>query len=496
MKYKLLLLKLFVGLSLQGQSLLIDTQFADEGLFALPGYSFADLKRDSAGGIYAQHYSVTVNPTIRKISLLKIKPNGTIDSLFGYNGSLMNVYDSISSFIFKGDKLLFLHCNQNLYHLYTFNLTTNTVTDSVNISSIYNSNIIYEPTIINAQNNDVLIQFKFSLGSPNNLQGDASVKLTNGLHDVNFGTNGILNIYTQFDSVSLTNAVMDNEKSIYYYGVQIDNSLHKGIIIKVDSLGQIVQSFGQNGLYQIPQLNSINYNITNLKTDLFNNIFSVGYYTAQGNSGTFIHKIASNGNPINTFSNNSFYSISFIPGVEYHDIHDMAFLPNGKIIFCGTYGDLVTQNASPFIKELDSLGIDNNIFNTNIQGIDTVSENINHLTIVGNDVYAQNWFIPNSQIHHRIIKLNYDATYTSVDNTPVDDVVRLFPNPTANSITIDAKQPIQSIQIINTLGQICYAATLNTTFATIDVSQLPKGVYFALMVINNLPYTQKLIVTY
>lgn len=86
--------------------------------------------------------------------------------------------------------------------------------------------------------------------------------------------------------------------------------------------------------------------------------------------------------------------------------------------------------------------------------------------------------------------------FTNVEETANNEkTISIFPNPSNTLINIYAQSKITSMQIINTLGQICYATTLNATPATVDISQLPKGVYFARMVINNLPYTQKIIIT-
>ena len=71
----------------------------------------------------------------------------------------------------------------------------------------------------------------------------------------------------------------------------------------------------------------------------------------------------------------------------------------------------------------------------------------------------------------------------AITNFEFDTYFNLFPNPSKNSLNIEAKQAIvvQSISIYNTLGQLVQTATSKQEFdksITIDVSQLKTGTYF------------------
>jgi hypothetical protein len=55
----------------------------------------------------------------------------------------------------------------------------------------------------------------------------------------------------------------------------------------------------------------------------------------------------------------------------------------------------------------------------------------------------------------------------------------LYPNPTKSIINIKSNEVIYSATIVNMLGQIVYSKLYNTFFATLDLSHLPNGVYFA-----------------
>jgi hypothetical protein len=69
---------------------------------------------------------------------------------------------------------------------------------------------------------------------------------------------------------------------------------------------------------------------------------------------------------------------------------------------------------------------------------------------------------------------------TAVDvkeNKSMDDQIRLYPNPSADFITVQSSSELKTIRIYDFLGQEVITLTNNIQLVKIDVSQLPKGVY-------------------
>ncbi len=66
---------------------------------------------------------------------------------------------------------------------------------------------------------------------------------------------------------------------------------------------------------------------------------------------------------------------------------------------------------------------------------------------------------------------------SSLDEINVDNRVEVYPNPSSKEININSQFIINSIEILNSLGQRVYKEKINTTNKTIDISALNKGIY-------------------
>jgi hypothetical protein len=71
--------------------------------------------------------------------------------------------------------------------------------------------------------------------------------------------------------------------------------------------------------------------------------------------------------------------------------------------------------------------------------------------------------------------------------------VRLYPNPTSTSLTIEAKDAIESIAIYNVLGQEVMSKNPMSNSMTMDVSNLQNGLYFVNSTIEGKTSTTKFI---
>ncbi|MDC8001267.1 T9SS type A sorting domain-containing protein [Aequorivita todarodis] len=66
---------------------------------------------------------------------------------------------------------------------------------------------------------------------------------------------------------------------------------------------------------------------------------------------------------------------------------------------------------------------------------------------------------------------------------------QLFPNPTGNMLNIQSKENIDSIKIYSTQGIL----VMGVSSKTVDVSQLPAGMYFAQIFLNGKSFTKKFV---
>ncbi|RDI10258.1 T9SS type A sorting domain-containing protein [Flavobacterium sp. AG291] len=71
--------------------------------------------------------------------------------------------------------------------------------------------------------------------------------------------------------------------------------------------------------------------------------------------------------------------------------------------------------------------------------------------------------------------------------------LRYYPNPTNNVLNIQNATDINSVSIVNALGQKIISKTINSTTTQVDVSSLSKGVYFVTVNSGNASKTIKVI---
>ncbi len=64
-------------------------------------------------------------------------------------------------------------------------------------------------------------------------------------------------------------------------------------------------------------------------------------------------------------------------------------------------------------------------------------------------------------------------------NEPKEEYLNVYPNPATNVLTIKTEQPTKSnLSISNVLGEVVFTTLITTANTDIDISSLPKGVYF------------------
>lgn len=72
----------------------------------------------------------------------------------------------------------------------------------------------------------------------------------------------------------------------------------------------------------------------------------------------------------------------------------------------------------------------------------------------------------------------FNTTTSIYEMNPVESGLNIYPNPASNSIDIQTNQEIETIRIYNNLGQKVPIKNNLTDEKHIDISMLPKGIYF------------------
>jgi pimeloyl-ACP methyl ester carboxylesterase len=82
-----------------------------------------------------------------------------------------------------------------------------------------------------------------------------------------------------------------------------------------------------------------------------------------------------------------------------------------------------------------------------------------------------------SKTDNRIV-IRTDAESTNVSSNRFENNISIYPNPVKDVVTIKAVDDIQKIEIINSKGQVVKMITAESNQITVDLSIVPKGLYF------------------
>jgi hypothetical protein len=93
--------------------------------------------------------------------------------------------------------------------------------------------------------------------------------------------------------------------------------------------------------------------------------------------------------------------------------------------------------------------------------------------------------------YSNIVNIEYRTRNSSHDRNGSNIEYRIFPNPATDYITIETNEPT-TIQIINAHGQVLMEKNIQQT-QSLDIRQLPKGIYYLVTSTNHSINSQKLI---
>lgn len=88
----------------------------------------------------------------------------------------------------------------------------------------------------------------------------------------------------------------------------------------------------------------------------------------------------------------------------------------------------------------------------------------------------------------------YSVKTVGVRNKPIDDRVRIYPNPTSGRLEIESKfETISRIEIFNVLGESVFTSDPQHLLSEIDISEQPSGIYYVMVQTKEGNITRKII---
>ena len=81
-------------------------------------------------------------------------------------------------------------------------------------------------------------------------------------------------------------------------------------------------------------------------------------------------------------------------------------------------------------------------------------------------------------VNNRIREIVYDSTAAVGDVNKTPNHISIYPNPAQNEITIKSTTAIESVEVVNMMGQVVACKSSKQKEVLLDIRSLPTGVYF------------------
>jgi hypothetical protein len=89
--------------------------------------------------------------------------------------------------------------------------------------------------------------------------------------------------------------------------------------------------------------------------------------------------------------------------------------------------------------------------------------------------------------------LTRTGVVTGIKESNIADKITVYPNPVSNNLIIKSDENINSVEIINIIGQTALRQQATQKDCIIDLQYLPTGIYFLRLQIENSIVTKKII---
>lgn len=425
------------------------------------------------------------------VALTKHDPIGNQDLTFGSNGvthTNIAVYDDVYDLKLQADGKILLAGStytgsdtgpggSPIIHAFVIRYLPNGIIDSS-----FATNGIYKVTDYNqSEFSAVIVQNDQSLRLVSFSDGITYItKLTSaGTLDTSFGTNGsqaISNLNTFFffsrGAISLTDG------SILIYGLDDTGFLNpKVACVKTDVSGNLITSFGQNGVASFDL--DINPNIMETLTKAQEQTNGKMVLTGESTSKLII-RIEADGTLDSTFALN---------GVLFHTFpsNDMVIQPDGKILIGGNQ-PLTFQDGSLLVTRFHADGTIDNSFNGTgnfefdfSNGLETLRCMVltppDRLLIGGSTNFVSGF------MHFLLAEIDMSNTL----NLPGNSVgnVSIYPNPTSDILTISTvDESITTIQLTDAAGRLISTHPAQK-MTNLSLANLPAGMYQVIFTTNS-----------
>jgi uncharacterized delta-60 repeat protein len=476
MKYSIIIL-FFFSINIYGQAL--DPTFASNGIFQLASIKKAhDIVVDSAQNIYVAGETQDTG-----FVLLKLTPDGQIDTTFGVDGFVyVSAYRWAKKIIIQDEKILVLGDSSQGVGVLRF-------THDGLLDTSFGDNGVFHYTSINSEyytRSLFLFQDGILVCGEGYFQGQSSVvliKLTeNGEVDMSYGNNN--GIATSFFNVggSVRAFDIDEFDNLYVLGKEMGPDWK---VVKYDNNGiPVFYRFITFGNHIEPGTNPSDIKVSDNMLFVSGEIREI--ITMPATTFTYTHIVkmeSSNGSYDTSFGGDgrvSYTGDAIEPGLIYYFAGRSFLLDDvGRVILGGV-------SKGPYATIMRKLNQDGSI------GLEEVL--FQYLAIYnsftfqfGNKIIASGAHFTNN---HLIVTRHFDGVL-SVDENQKNNSISIYPNPAYDFFRINSERYIDSVKVYNLLGVLQLEYKNRETYSILG---LPSGIYLVTIEYQGGTETKKLVV--
>lgn len=461
MKKIYFLLLTIITLNVFSQNLTLDTSFGNNGIFLMNENSklwdVSNIIENADGSIILSTARINGTNPVENV-VLKLNANGTIDTSFGTNGyQVINVsVDNGLAIKKQTDGKLILFGGDNNAKI--IRLLPNGLLDSnfgINSEVILNgvrANNNYAGNTIIFQNDKILL-----LGRMNFSNDGVITRFNNdGTIDTTFGVNGFIN------NINSRHIFLDSIGNIV--GISGNSNVYK--IEKFDSMGQIINSFGTNGVLQV----DIPFAFDEVLFAYMDNQNKILVSSAGNNDANSVFRISSDGTIDTTFTYN--FNL-FNHGIA-------AFQQNGTSYYLGGAKIYTNGDLNLFLSKINDSGSVDTTFNStgyylesnsNIKSAQRIIFNTNNILVSGQYDDGTN---------KKVFVAKYKSNTLSTQEIEKAKLVHIE-NPVSSHLIYSTKDNIEQISLFSLDGKVIKTIYENNS----DVSDLNPGIYIAEVKLKN-----------
>lgn len=149
-----------------------------------------------------------------------------------------------------------------------------------------------------------------------------------------------------------------------------------------------------------------------------------------------------------------------------------------QVVFTFATPPAVTGNFAVSVVYPTATGDTIAVFQTNESCVDAAKDGYAYVNLTGLGWYQYKAIMSaNSMGSFDLFIFSIVSSTTEIENNPLSASMNMYPNPAGNEVTIASLNNMQSIRVMNCLGQTVLNNTAEGLIHTMNTSQLNNGVY-------------------